>query len=289
MIMRFQRNVRGILTACRATEKYNDIDIIFSDERSLSTQLIGYAENEIETQRSSSFDTLWDNCSISQLVAAVFFRNDPGAIDSYQSPVEFIETVLRHRKCNPLELVGLLKKCKGRKEMLYIPQYREGHRYFRYMKEVKKEFYHMCMFTRPELFGNVLIARVSTDHRTSDMFCQWLARKNPDIVIGVIDKNISWIGNGNLLGFESQVCEVDPSFLVDLQSGDNADKGLEDLWEIYYDSQYISKRRNRKLASRMQPAISANFSTMAKNDRYRVEKGTGNCTLDEFSKDCENL
>ncbi|AEH59977.1 hypothetical protein Mzhil_0096 [Methanosalsum zhilinae DSM 4017] len=66
MIIRFRQNVRGILTACLATEKYTDIDIVFSDECIQSTQLSEYAEKEIEKQSSSSFfDTSWDHCSIS--------------------------------------------------------------------------------------------------------------------------------------------------------------------------------------------------------------------------------
>ncbi len=58
--------------------------------------------------------------------------------------------------------------------------------------------------------------------------------------------------------------------------------GCEELWDIFYDSQMIETRRNRTLAKKMQPKGVSGLYGMTKKDRYKVEHGIANCTLERF-------
>jgi hypothetical protein len=138
------------------------------------------------------------------------------------------------------------------------------------------------MFVRPDIINGILTARIDTQHDVADIFCRWLANKNPDMPVTVICGSRAWIGNGHLAGVE-RFGPIDPEKLKELDSSSSSDMDIEEMWSVYYDSQMIENRRNRSLAKKLQPKYTGSLSNMAKNDRYKVEKGIANCTLDSFT------
>jgi hypothetical protein len=137
------------------------------------------------------------------------------------------------------------------------------------------------MFSRPEFMNGILSVNVSSPHRIGDMFCRWLAGKNPDVPVVVVEKETAWVGNGRYIGMD-HFTSIRSSFIENLSFSHECD-GTDELWDIYYDSQMIPNRRNKKHAKQVQPKSSASMSDMSGRDRYKVERGIANCTLDGFA------
>ena len=144
------------------------------------------------------------------------------------------------------------------------------------------------MFARPDFVNGVLTVDIDSPHDVADIFCRWLAKKNRDVPVAVKFGNTAWVGNGELVGLD-HFTKTASAFVKSLQTSSSSnDEEVNKLWDVFYNSQMIESRRNRKLASKMQPKSSAGMSKMAKADRYKVERGISNCTLEMFTDDrCE--
>ncbi len=148
------------------------------------------------------------------------------------------------------------------------------------------------MFARPDFVNGIQTVDIDSPHDVADIFCRWLAKKNPDVPVAVIFGNAAWVGNGELVGldhFTKTAAAFVKSLRTSLSSKDKEADEVEGLWDVFYNSQMIESRRNRHLACKMQPKSSAGMSKMAKADRYKVERGISNCTLEMFVGDAREV
>lgn len=276
-IIAFRTSVEGVLLACCELLQHPGSDLMFAesiDEVKSKLSFIG-AEHGIDLVGFTS------GANIKALVLSLFGQRRT-KISRWDPDIEdYIDLVLRHSSCDPAELVRFMCSCAGNADMLYSCKGRQGSRSYTLMKEVARAYRQLCMFARPEPVNGVLLVKIGTGHRIGDMFCRWLAAKNHDMPVAVVDNRTAWIGNGRYLGLEDLTHMPSTNFE---NIGHTEEKGsVEELWDVYFDSQMIQGRRNRKHAMRVQTSTSSDISDMSARDRYKAERGIHKYTLDQFS------
>ncbi|SES65057.1 protein of unknown function [Methanococcoides vulcani] len=277
MIIAFSPTVDGILLACSCFRDYPGAELVFAKDAQELDRKLSFSGSNRQVQRLG-FLPYGRTESLSKEIfgkrKARMARFDP-------TPLRYVDLLLRHKDCDPVELVQLIVSCNGDTDQLYSGKGRLAKRYYNYMRDVSRAYERLCMFSRPDLKGGILSVVIDPPHDIGELFCGWLARKNPDVPVAVIVNSTAWVGNGDLIGLD-RFAKITAAFIESLQSTSGSDD-VDDLWDIYYDSQMIESRRNIGLAKKMQPKFSASMSKMAKRDRYKVERGIANCRLDSFA------
>ncbi len=285
MIIAFRTDVDGVLLACSTLKEHPDAELVF-------------AKDKHELERKLTFSGTLDKvmrlgfspvAGTKNLIREVLGKRPAKMSRTDTSPVQYIDLVLRHNKANPAELVRLIVSCNGSAGHLYTGKSKLARRYYNYMRDVTRAWQRMCMFARPDLVNGVLTVDIDSPHDVADIFCRWLAKKNPDMPVAVTFGSAAWVGNGELVGLDHFI-KIAAAFVKSLHTSSSSnDEEIDRLWDVFYNSQMIESRRNRKLASKMQPKSSAGMSKMAKADRYKVERGISNCTLDRFVGDAREV
>jgi hypothetical protein len=277
MIIAFKNNVEGVLLACFELLEHPESDLIFAKNMDDLKRKLLFSGMD-RSIKTLGFKPI-ANCT--ELAIKLIgkrtdrmFKGDPGV-------ERYIDLALRHSSCNPVEFVNFICSCKGNADMLYSGKTPTGKKYYTYMRDVAASYQRSCMFSRPEFMNGILSVNVSSPHRIGDMFCRWLAGKNPDVPVAVVEKETAWVGNGRYIGMD-HFASISSSFIENLSYSHECDR-TDELWDIYYDSQMIPNRRNKKHAKQVQPKSSASMSDMSGRDRYKVERGIANCTLDSFA------
>lgn len=101
------------------------------------------------------------------------------------SPGKYIDFVLRHKSTVPAGFVRFLAECND-PDSLYNRKSGKGKMYYTYMREVMRSYQSLCMFARPEVLENIIVAEINPQHSVADLFCRWLGRRNPDYPVVVI-------------------------------------------------------------------------------------------------------
>lgn len=280
MIVAFRETVEGTLLACAELMENPEYELVSARDRDELKQKMSFTG--IDEVKVLGFSNKTDTTMLSR---SLFGSQHPKMFQRDPDVEGYLSLVLRHRSTSPVELVRFLCSCNGNAELLYSGKSSTGKKYYNYMRDVSRSYHRLCMFARPYFVNGVLSVKVDSPHRIGDMFCRWLAKKNPDLPVSVIDGDIAWIGNGGYVGLEHYT-HVPSSLAGSLEFSSICDE-VDDMWDMYYDSQFIPKRRNKGHARQLQPKASASMSRMAKRDSYKVERGITNCTLDSFTPPSE--
>ena len=272
MIIAFRENVEGVLLACDELLANPDYDLISAKDRDELKQKMEFTG--IDEVKALGFRSMADT---TKLVRNIFGRQGSRMFQRDPDVEGYIAMVLRHKNLQPIELVHFLCSCKGNAELLYSGKSSTSKKHYNYMRDVSRSYHRLCMFARPAVVNGVLSVKIESAHQIGDMFCSWLSRKNLDFPVSVIEGDIVWIGNGAHVGLE-HFTKLPSSLVTSLEFTNE----LDDMWDIYYDSQMIYNRRNKNHARQVQPKASSSMSRMSERDRYKVEKGIATCTLDSF-------
>ncbi|MGM0770225.1 MAG: DUF4130 domain-containing protein [Halobacteriota archaeon] len=277
MIIAFNPTVDGVLLACSYFRDHPEAELMFAKSQDELDHKLEFSVSEREVIRLG-----FTPCGITEVLSEEIFGKSKARLDRFDpGPLRYLELLLRHRYCDPVELVHLIISCKGDNDQLYSGKGELSKKYYNYMRDVSRAYERLCMFSRPEFKGGILTVEIDSPHDIGDLFCRWLSRKNPDIPVAVIVNTIAWVGNGDLLGVD-RFSKLSAAFVESLRPTSEDDE-VDELWDIYYDSQMIDSRRNIDLAKKMQPKFSASMSRMAKKDRYKIERGISRCKLDSFA------
>ena len=277
MIIAFKKDVDGVLLACSALQKYPDADFVFAKDKGELKKKLEFLGTEEEVLALG----FKPSGSTAGLIKEILGKRPAKMSPRDPKPVQYVDLVLRHRDADPGELVRLIVSCQGSVEMLYSGKSILARRYYQYMRDVTRAWQRICMFSRPDFSNGILTVEIDSPHDVADIFCRWLAKKNHDVPVTVIQGTVAWLGNGELVGVE-HFTKTAASFVSSLRVSVQQDDEVEELWDVFYNSQMIESRRNRGHAKKMQPKSSALLSKMAKKDRYRVKRGIASCTLDRF-------
>lgn len=277
MIIAFNSTVDGVLLACSYLRDRPEAELMFAKSQEELDNKLEFSGSEGEVIRLG-----FNPCGMTETLSKEIFGKRKTRMARFDPvPIRYLDLLLRHRNCDPVELVHLIISCNGDTDQLYSGKGKLSKKYYNYMRDVSRAYERLCMFSRPEFKGGILTVEIDSPHDIGDLFCRWLSRKNPDIPVAVIVNTSAWVGNGDLLGLD-RFSKLSAAFVESLRSTSEDDE-VDELWDIYYDSQMIESRRNIGLAKKMQPKISASMSRMAKKDRYKIERGISSCKLDSFA------
>ncbi|WP_370574930.1 DUF4130 domain-containing protein [Methanomethylovorans sp.] len=279
LIIGFRTTVEGVLLACLKLRQLPDAHLMFAEDLDELQRKIDFAGVEKDFELVGFGSALPTTELAACVLGTHWDRHVKFSRRKEPDPIHFIDLVLRHAHCDPSELVRTLSLSED------VPSLLSGKtqlqkRCYRCMRDVNLSYHRLCMFVRPAFVRGILTADIKPEHRIEDMFCRWLARKNPDLPVAVVHGDKAWIGNGNFVGLDRSIV-VASSFLGNLAAM-NASDEVEELWDVYYDSQMIDSRRNRKQATKFQPKAASSVSSMSMKDRYKVERGISPCKLGDF-------
>jgi hypothetical protein len=273
--------LEGVLLASLKLRQFPDAHLMFAEDMEELQRKIDFAgvENDIEIV---GFESTMPTKKLLEIVFGKH-RNIHSKFSRKQEadPMHFIDLVLRHRDSNPSDLVKFLNLSED-VNSLFLGKTKLQKRFYSYMREVKLCYHRLCMFSRPTLVNGILTVNIKSKHKVEDMFCRWLAGKNPDMPVAVIHRDKVWLGNGHFVGLDRFIV-INSSLMDNIAQHSGYDE-VEELWDIYYDSQMIESRRNKKQAKKLQPKTASSLSNMSMKDRYKVEKGISSCKLGDFFK-----
>ncbi|MFQ6089467.1 MAG: DUF4130 domain-containing protein [Candidatus Methanofastidiosia archaeon] len=176
---------------------------------------------------------------------------------------------LRFKGKNNLSLIRRVLKQAEENGLEYVLSNisKEARELYRRYRAVQGEVHKAHGFLRFEVYGDVYITKARFEHRVEDMVLSLFMRKYPEKFVVLISKK-AWVGfGGEIRVFES----------VDLRKSRAA---RDELWEAYYNSAYIEKRRNRKHAMHAVPKKFWRRFGMAEG--LKIDKGIQKGTLEEW-------
>ena len=145
---------------------------------------------------------------------------------------------------------------------------------------VLAEVYRMRAFVRLKPLDNrVLYGYLKPRHKTGSDICRFFARRSPFTIIVLGNSLESWIslcagnrvlqGNSGSLG---QTLEEINGVLGKIEK----DRDLEEVWKVYYSSQYSPERRNIKAFHRRMPRNALDRAGL------ELEQNVNGLTLSDF-------
>ena len=148
------------------------------------------------------------------------------------------------------------------------------------ISSVLAEVYRMRAFVRLKPLGNqVLYGYLKPKHKTGDDICRFFARRSPFTIIVLGNSLESWISlfaGGRVLQGNSGSLEQTLEEISGVFGGVEKDRDPEEVWKIYYSSQYSPERRNIKAFHRRMPRDALDRAGL------ELEQNVNGLTLSDF-------
>jgi hypothetical protein len=155
------------------------------------------------------------------------------------------------------------------------------------------EVYRMKAFVRLKPLGsNVLYGYLKPRHRIGEHVCDHFAQRTPGIIAVLGNGSESWVslfregrimrdhGRGMNETLERLSSALDcPADGLDVGNPDAGDLKVDDLWQVYYDSQYCPERKNLAIFRQRMPRRDQDAAGL------RLVQNKREVTLDDFLGD----
>lgn len=187
---------------------------------------------------------------------------------------------LRHRSCKPDELVKLISSYYPDIYAILSHKDETSVTYHHMAMTVMAEYERMRAHSRFSVRGDLYYAEISPEHLVSDLYLEWSCRRLCDRPGIVKCHRDYYLVNANYLGYDRQIKEISEDEVNRLLAG--KEKAENDIWEIFYDSQFIEGRRNKEHAKQMLPAKYTYLNDEIRKERQKIERGIPRNTLNDF-------
>jgi hypothetical protein len=148
------------------------------------------------------------------------------------------------------------------------------------VRSVLAEIYRMRAFVRLKpLDDRVLYGYLKPRHKTGGDICRFFARRSPFTVIVLGDSLESWISlcaGGRILQGNSGSLERTLEEISSVSGRVEKDRDLEEVWKVYYSSQYSPERRHIKAFHRRMPRSALDRAGL------ELEQNVNGLTLSDF-------
>ena len=148
------------------------------------------------------------------------------------------------------------------------------------ISSVLAEIYRMRAFVRLKPLGNrVLYGYLKPKHKTGGDICRFFARRSPLKIIVLGNSLESWISlcaGGRVLQGNSGSLEQTLEEISGILGRAEKDRDLEEVWKVYYSSQYSPERRNIKAFHRRMPRNALDRAGL------ELEQNVNGLTLSDF-------
>lgn len=145
---------------------------------------------------------------------------------------------------------------------------------------VLAEVYRMRAFVRLKpLDDRVLYGYLKPRHKTGSDICRFFARRSPYTMIVLGNSLESWVSlcaSGHVLQGNSGSLEQTLEEISDALGRVEKDRDLEEVWKVYYSSQYSPERKNIKAFHRRMPQNVLNRAGL------ELEQNVNGSTLSDF-------
>jgi probable DNA metabolism protein len=208
-------------------------------------------------------------------------------------PDNFHYYLSMHEECNE----RLLARAENlRAEEVEVSQDHEVVRIKKMVNAVLGEAHRMKAFVRLSSLGaSVLCGFFKPRHKIGEHICDYFARRNAGMIIVLGNGRESWAtlcregivwrdhGGGMAATLEKLKgalhCSQDGSSCDEASCDYKDPSGVEDLWQVYYDSQYCPERKNLAAFKRHMPRRDQEAAGL------RLVQNRKNATLDDFFGD----
>ena len=205
-------------------------------------------------------------------------------------PEDFHYYLSRHQDCNE-RLLAMARLFAPRD--LEISTDPEAVRLRKMVSAVKGEVYRMLAFVRLKPLGSqVLYGYLKPRHRIGEHVCDHFARRTPGIIAVLGNGSESWISlcrNGRIMRdhgrgmnetLERLRSSLDcPADGPDAGNPDACDLDVDDLWQVYYDSQYCPEKKNLAVFRQRMPRRDQEAAAL------RMVQNKKEITLEDFLGD----
>lgn len=192
-------------------------------------------------------------------------------------PENFLYYLSLHESCSELQLSRAEKLTVEDVELSLDPE-DVGIR--KMISSVLAEVYRMRAFVRLKPLGNqVLYGYLKPKHKTGDDICRFFARRSPFTIIVLGNSLEIWISlfaGGRMLQGSSGSLEQTLEEISGVLGGVEKDRDPEEVWKIYYSSQYSPERRNIKAFHRSMPRDALDRAGL------ELEQNVNGLTLSDF-------
>jgi hypothetical protein len=148
------------------------------------------------------------------------------------------------------------------------------------IRSVLAEIYRMRAFVRLKpLDSQVLYGYMKPRHKTGGDICRFFAQRSPFTIIVLGNSLESWISlcaGGRVLQGNSGSLEQTLEEISGVLGGVKKDRDPEEVWKVYYSSQYSPERRNIKAFHRRMPRDSLDRAGL------KLEQNVNGLTLSDF-------
>lgn len=148
------------------------------------------------------------------------------------------------------------------------------------IRSVLAEVYRMRAFVRLKpLDDRVLYGYLKPRHKTGSDICRFFARRSPYTMIVLGNSLESWVSlcvGGHVLQGNSGSLEQTLEEISDVLGRVEKDRDLEEVWKVYYSSQYSPERKNIKAFHRRMPQNVLNRAGL------ELEQNVNGSTLSDF-------
>jgi probable DNA metabolism protein len=157
-----------------------------------------------------------------------------------------VENYKRHKDYNPRTLEKVLEQVDG-KGVSYVlsavsDEAREVHLKSR---QVGCECHRAVSYLRFQESGDCLVTKAEFEHDIIEGVMNHFTKRFPRNKIVIIQEGVAYVGFGD------KIIQEDPSTYLKTYKKQKPES--DELWNRFYDSQYIPARRNRKLAMKAVP------------------------------------
>jgi probable DNA metabolism protein len=127
-------------------------------------------------------------------------------------------------------------------------------------------------FLRFQEQEKILLAKADFEHNIEDCLLRHFMDRFPMKKVVILSRGIAYVGQDGLISKENQ------ERYLDLYVKPTEEK--DPLWEVFYDSQHLETRRNRKLAMKAVPKKYWKRFNMP--EAVKIDKGLPSCTIIDF-------
>ena len=192
-------------------------------------------------------------------------------------PENFLYYLSMHENCSEPQL------CRAEKltaEDVELSQNAEAVGIRKMICSVLAEVYRMRAFVRLKPLDNqVLYGYLKPKHKTGGDICRYFARRSPFTIIVLGNSRESWISlcvGGSVLQGDSDSLEQTLEKISGVLDGVEKNRDLEEVWKVYYSSQYSPERRNIKAFHRRMPRNALDIAGL------ELEQNVNGLTLSDF-------
>jgi hypothetical protein len=276
LIIGYKKDLDGVLRAAVALKKNPDATMVWgSNAQELKRKLAMYhgeiVLNVDEVVKDVPF----------HIKAGLWVKFPAcGQMQRSLSLGSYLTYSLRNCKCVPDELVRLLARHYPELTAVLAHEDATSKKYYHYHRETMGELERLKAHVRFRPSGDMLYAEICPMHDVKDLFMEWAMRRNQDRPVIIKCHAEYYLLNARSQGYNKDIASVSREEAVRLL-GDMSDPGNE-IWDTFYDSQYIENRRNKGYAKSRLPAKYSYISPEIRKERKKVEHGIQKDRLDDF-------